>query len=237
MDLIPAIDLLGGKCVRLYQGDFARATVYADDPVRVAEAFFAEGAKRLHIVDLDGARTGVPSHTDVLSMLARRFPDRLQVGGGIRGLASAELLLGVGVARVIVGTRLLESDSDAELLFRALGDRVIAGIDARDGFVAAHGWTETGSVEAIHFARRMIDLGCRRIVYTDIATDGTLAGPNLQAMRAMVEASPVPVVASGGIGSLADLVGLAQTGVEAAIVGRAIYEGRFTVSQALAALG
>ncbi|HRF60249.1 MAG TPA: 1-(5-phosphoribosyl)-5-[(5-phosphoribosylamino)methylideneamino]imidazole-4-carboxamide isomerase [Fimbriimonadaceae bacterium] len=233
MELIPAIDLLGGQCVRLYQGDYARATVYGSSPEAVAREFIEAGAERVHVVDLDGARTGRPANGTIVARLAQLFPDRIQVGGGVRSLETAESLLAGGVARVIVGTGLLGTEAEAARWFGVLRDRVVAGIDARDGFVSAHGWTETGTVEAIGFARRMVDLGCCRIIYTDIATDGTLSGPNVEAMREMVVASGVPVVASGGVGSLDDLARLRDTGVEAVIVGRALYEGRVNVASAV----
>lgn len=234
MLLLPAIDLLDGRCVRLMQGDYARATDYAADPVDVAKGFEDEGATWLHLVDLDGAKAGAPRHLDAVKRIAVGTSLKIEFGGGIRSVEMARAALDLGATRVVAGTRLTEDEATAQLFFEALGDAVVAGIDARDGIVATHGWTQGAGVDAIAFARRMAELGCQRVAFTDVATDGALQGPNLAATRAMVEALPIPVVASGGVAGLSDLDALARTGVEAAIVGRALYEGRFTVAEALA---
>lgn len=236
MLLLPAIDLLNGRCVRLMRGDYAQATTYAADPVDVAKGFESEGATWLHLVDLDGAKAGAPRHLDAVRRIAAATSLNIEFGGGIRSVELARAALDFGATRVVVGTRLTEDEATARLFFETLGDAVVAGIDARDGIVATHGWTQGAGVGAIGFARRMAELGCKRVAFTDVATDGALQGPNLAATRAMVDALTIPIVASGGVAALADLDALAGTGAEAAIVGRALYEGRFTVAEALARL-
>lgn len=225
MFLIPAIDLRGGACVRLEQGDFARDTRYADDPLAVARQFAEQGARWLHLVDLDGARDGTPRHLPQLTTLARESGMLVEFGGGLRSLASVELALDAGAARVILGTAALE---DPELLHAACaahGERVAVGLDARDGMVAVRGWTATSRTPALDLAAQAIAAGCTRLIYTDIATDGMLSGPNLPGLRAMIRAAGVPVVASGGVATREHLAAIAETGAEAAIVGKALYTG------------
>jgi phosphoribosylformimino-5-aminoimidazole carboxamide ribotide isomerase len=236
MVIFPAIDLRGGRCVRLVQGDFARETVYDDDPVAMALRFRAQGAEFLHVVDLDGAREGAPRNLEVVRRLAKETGLRLQVGGGVRSLEIARELLDAGVERVVAGSRLASDDEFAKTLFAELGERVVAGIDARGGVVAVQGWTQTSGVPATDLARRLQLLGARRLIVTDIATDGMLTGPNIAFLEEMLEAVAMPVIASGGVGSLEDLSTLARLqpkGLEGAIVGKALYEGRFLLSEAI----
>jgi phosphoribosylformimino-5-aminoimidazole carboxamide ribotide isomerase len=231
--ILPAIDLLGGKCVRLAQGDYNRQTVYSDDPVDVASRFVDEGATWLHIVDLDGARSGSPTNLHILESIRNRNPSvGIELGGGMRSSDAIESALAQGASRVVVGSALTVSNELAETIFR-LGDRVVAGIDTRDGYVSVHGWERSTALDGFEFARQMVQLGCRRIIWTDIETDGMLSGPNVSGLKRMVLDSAVPVIASGGVSRLEDLVAFAESGVEGAIVGRAIYEGRFTVAEAI----
>lgn len=237
MLVIPAIDLIDGRCVRLYQGDFGRETTYGADPLAQARAFEGEGAKVLHVVDLDGARTGRPTHLHLVERIAAGTSLSIELGGGIRSLAAAREALAAGVRRVVVGSSIAGDQELARTLFEQLGEQVVAGIDARNGLVAVHGWTETSTLPALDFALRMQELGAPRIILTDIDTDGALSGPNLAMLRSASQALRVPIIASGGVASLADLQALKQiSNVEGAIVGRALYEGRFKLSEVIGAL-
>ena len=230
MLLIPAIDVRDGACIRLEQGDFSRDTRYADDPVEVARRFAAHGARLLHLVDLDGARGGQPRHLEVLRAIAAETGLLVEFGGGVRSLETVEATLEAGAARVVLGTAALE---DPDLLRRACaahGARIVAGIDARDGMVATRGWLSTSAMPALELARRVVAAGCERIIYTDIATDGMLRGPNLPALRALIAAAGIPIVASGGVATEEHLRALAATGAEAAIVGKALYTGDLPLS-------
>lgn len=235
--LYPAIDLQGGKAVRLRQGDFSQTTVFSDDPVAQARSFAAEGARSLHVVDLDGALAGEPVHAALVASIAAAFPGTVHLGGGLRSRAAIETALATGVDRVVVGTAVVD---DADLLAWAidrLGDQLIVGIDARQGKVATHGWTQITDRDAVDLAHQLVKLGVRRLAYTDIGRDGTLGGPNLHAMRRLAEAAPpLRLIASGGVSSLDDLARLRDMGLanlDGVIVGRALYEERFTVSEAL----
>jgi phosphoribosylformimino-5-aminoimidazole carboxamide ribotide isomerase len=233
MVIFPAIDLLGGRCVRLVQGDYDRSTVYDDDPLAPAKTFVAQGAEWLHVVDLDGARSGTPVNTDVVRAIVAETGARIQVGGGVRSLEHAERLLDSGVERVIVGSALVRGAIPPERWFDALGDRLVAGLDARDGQVAIEGWLEGTGLSVVAFAQELAARGAKRVIYTDIAVDGSLAGPSLDSTRELVAALGIPVIASGGVSCLDDLRRLATLGVEGAIVGKALYEGRFTLAEAL----
>ena len=238
MDLYPAIDLLDGRCVRLYQGDYERETVYGDDPVAQALAFQAEGASWVHVVDLDAARTGEPRNRDVVAAIAGALDVPVQTGGGIRDEAAAAALFDAGVARVVLGTAALEDPA----LVRRLAARhpVAVGLDARGRDVAVRGWVQGSGADLLDLAGAFADAGVAALVVTEISRDGTLEGPDLVGLESVLAATPVPVIASGGVGTLDDLHSLA--GLEAAgrhlsgaIVGRAVYEGAFTVSDAVAA--
>jgi phosphoribosylformimino-5-aminoimidazole carboxamide ribotide isomerase len=240
MHVIPAIDLLDGQCVRLHQGDYDQVTRFSDDPVAQALSWQHQGARRLHLVDLDGARTGQPVNDAVVKAITTALSIPVQLGGGVRSAARAEELLACGLDRVILGTVALEQPELVEELAACHPGRVVVGIDARNGRVATRGWIEESSTEATDLARRFSASGIAAIISTDIATDGTLAGPNLEALRGMAEASSVPVIASGGIGTLEhilSLLSLAPLGVEGVIVGRALYDGRVDLAEALQAIG
>lgn len=233
---VPAIDLIGGACVRLTEGDYGRATVYDADPVAVAVRFRDEGAPWMHVVDLDGAKAGYPVHLSVVKRLAQIDGIRIQVGGGLRQTSHIEEVLAAGASRAIVGTRLLADAEWASQTFRKFGERIVAGVDTRDGKVATHGWMETSDLDGVEFGRQLQALGCKRVIFTDISRDGRLVGPNVEAVRQMVEALDVPVVASGGVSALEDLVALGETGCEATIVGKALYEGKLDLRKALAVM-
>jgi len=234
MRVIPAIDLRGGLCVRLRQGDYGRETVFGDDPAEMAARFEFEGAGSIHLVDLDGAKTGRPVNITSVQGIMARIKIPCQLGGGVRDQGTIAAWLLAGVERVIVGTQALR-DPD---WFRTMADlypnRLILGLDARAGKVAAEGWLETSTVEAAALARRFEDSPLAAIVYTDIARDGTLDGPNLDATRELAESVKAPVIASGGVGSLEDLDLLAALPIAGCIVGRALYERRFTLAEAIA---
>ena len=230
MFLIPAIDLRNGACVRLEQGDFTRDTLYAEDPLAVARSFAEHGARWLHMVDLDGAREGTPRHLEVLASVACETGLQVEYGGGLRTLLAVEQALAAGAARVVLGTAALENPALLIDACAAYGDRIAVGLDARDGMVAVHGWLTTSGVAAIELAQRVIQAGCARLIYTDIATDGMLSGPNLPALCALIAAVSVPVIASGGVATPAHLSDLAATGAEAAIVGKAFYTGALPLS-------
>ena len=233
MEVIPAVDLKGGKCVRLYRGDFDRETVFSDDPVAMALRWQGEGAGRLHIVDLDGAARGELAHISVLEQIVAAVGVPLQVGGGIRSLEAVEALLGIGVERVILGTAAVEDTALVEECCRRFGERVVVSIDAREGYVSTRGWQKSSAVRATALGQQMVGLGVRRFIYTDISRDGTLSGPNFEAVAALLSRLEVPVIAAGGISSLEHLRRLAGLGVEGAIVGRALYTGDVDLKEAL----
>ncbi|BCM89283.1 1-(5-phosphoribosyl)-5-[(5-phosphoribosylamino) methylideneamino] imidazole-4-carboxamide isomerase [Abditibacteriota bacterium] len=229
-EIIPAIDIRGGKCVRLMQGDYARETVYGDDPVEMAKRWAGEGAPRLHIVDLDGAREGSSANFEAIQNIVKAVQVPVQVGGGIRSFETLDALLDAGVQRCILGTVLAKNQSFAEEAFAIYADAVIAGIDARDGKVAVEGWQETSAVDAVRFASYMEELGAMRIIFTDIGRDGMLTGPNTGALISVCEAVSIPVIASGGVQNEADVIQLrAIEGIEGMISGKALYEGTTTL--------
>ncbi|MGI9176230.1 MAG: 1-(5-phosphoribosyl)-5-[(5-phosphoribosylamino)methylideneamino]imidazole-4-carboxamide isomerase [Pirellulales bacterium] len=237
MQLWPAIDLRGGNCVRLLQGDYARETVFGHDPVAMVDRFRTAGGRRLHIVDLDGAKAGGPVQADLVGRMATAAGVPCQVGGGVRTFETAAAYLAAGLERVIVGSVAIE---DPDLLVRmaeAFPNRIVLGLDARDGKVAVRGWLDTSTLLAVDVARRHADLPLAAIVYTDIATDGTLAGPNVAGLEEMLAAANAPVIASGGIATLDDIRRVAAIGCTGCIVGRALYDNAFTLPDALAAAG
>ncbi len=239
MDLFPAIDLRDGRCVRLYQGDYAQETVYADDPVAQAQAFAAEGARWVHVVDLDAARTGEPRNREVVAAIAAAVDVPVQAGGGVRDDGAADDLLSLGVARVVVGTAALERPDWVRDLAGRHPGRVAVGLDARGHDVAVRGWVEGSGRDVVEVARRFDGAGVAALVVTEIGRDGTLAGPALDQLADVLGATSLEVVASGGVGTLADLRGLSALEVDGrrlagVIVGRALYEGAFRVSDAIA---
>ena len=235
MEIIPAIDLRGGKCVRLLQGDYSRETVFSDDPPAMAKHWESLGARRLHVVDLDGAREGEPRNLEVVRAICAAVSIPVQLGGGMRNTALAQQALEVGVDRVIVGSAALDPEAAAAFV-EEFGERVVAGIDARDGLVAVHGWLDTTSVGAVDLARKLVTLGFRWIVFTDIQRDGTLRGTNITALREMIVAVSASVIASGGITTVEDLRAARNAGAAGAIVGRALYTGDLDLKAALEGL-
>jgi phosphoribosylformimino-5-aminoimidazole carboxamide ribotide isomerase len=236
MEILPAIDLRGGKCVRLLQGDYDRETVFSDDPPAMARHWESLGATRLHVVDLDGAKEGAPRNLDVVRDICSAVSVPVQLGGGMRDVSIARQALGAGVDRVIVGTAALDPDAAAEFI-RALGDRAVAGIDARDGFVAVRGWLDTTEIRAIALAKKLVTLGFRWVVFTDITSDGMLEGTNISALKEMVESIEASVIAAGGITTIDDLRAARDAGAAGAIVGRALYTGKLKLEDALKAAG
>jgi phosphoribosylformimino-5-aminoimidazole carboxamide ribotide isomerase len=238
--LYPAIDIRGGQAVRLLQGDYERETAYDADPVDAARRWAAEGAEFLHVVDLDGARGGSPQNLDAVRRIAAAVECPIQVGGGLRDSGSVDAALEAGATRVVIGTAALR---DPDFLQRALdahGERLVVSLDTRGGMLSLAGWTETSEVEATDAAAELAGRGVGRFLCTAIEVDGTMDGPAVDELNAIATAAGAGVIASGGVGTLADLELLARTtapNVEGAIVGRAIYERRFTVAEGIAALG
>ena len=240
MDVIPAIDLLEGQCVRLYQGDYARSQVFNDNPVDVAKQWVDRGASWLHVVDLDGAKTGKIINRAAIEAIVQAVPVPIQVGGGLRDRISVAQLLEVGVQRVILGTVAVEQPQLVGELSQEFPGQVFVGIDARNGRVATRGWLETSEVLTPQLALQMQDLGAAAIIYTDIHRDGTLQGPNLAALREIAAVVSIPVIASGGVSSVTDLLSLLALeplGVTGVIVGRALYTGDISLKQVLQAIG
>lgn len=240
MDVIPAIDLLEGRCVRLYQGDYARSQVFNDNPADVARQWVDQGASWLHIVDLDGAKTGRVVNRPAIEAIVQAVPVPIQVGGGLRDRTSVAQLLELGVQRVILGTVAVEQPQLVAELCQKFPGQIVVGIDARNGRVATRGWLETSEVLATELAKQMQELGATAIIYTDIHRDGTLQGPNLEALRGLAAAVSIPLIASGGVSSVTDLLSLLALeplGVTGVIVGRALYTGDISLKQALQAIG
>lgn len=240
-ELYPAIDLRGGRCVRLMQGDFARETVYGDDPVAVARGYEAAGARWVHVVDLDAARTGEQTNLDAVSLVCAGVGCSIEVGGGVRSVEAAQRFLDAGAARVVVGTAAVEDPALVDQLCAAFPGQVAVGLDARGREVSVRGWTESGDAELIELARRFDEVGVAALIVTEIGRDGTMDGPDLDQLAAVLEATLLPVIASGGVGSLDDVRSLVALGdrvrpLAGVIVGRALYEGRFSVEEAVACL-
>lgn len=237
MYLFPAIDLRDGKVVRLYQGDYDQQTTYGDDPLAQAQLFADAGASYLHVVDLDGARAGEPVHLDIVEKIAHTTGMTIEFGGGVRDDDTVRQLVSAGVNRIVIGTAALRNwNWFEELVHRAtLANKLVLGLDARKGMLAVSGWEETTQTTAVDVAKKVDGWPLAGIVFTDIATDGTLGGPNVESTREIAEASGVPVVASGGVGTLDHIRALGELPVFGSIVGRALYDGAFTIEQAIAA--
>lgn len=236
MLILPAIDLKAGKCVRLTQGDFARESIYSQNPIAQAQQFESEGADWLHLVDLDGARTGAPSHLEVLEHICKATSLKVQFGGGLRTIEAARRALEAGAERVVLGSVLLRDPELGNEMLKELGERAVAMLDAKQGFVAANGWTETGLLPISKAQEQVVEMGAERIAVTDIGRDGTLEGPNFELLSSIVSKSSVPVIASGGVASLDDLRVLRTLGLEGVIVGKALYETVLTFQEALEAV-
>lgn len=236
MRIYPAIDIKDGKCVRLFKGQFSDVTVYGDSPAEMAKKWEAQGGEYIHVVDLDGALRGHGVNADIIKNICSSVNVPVQTGGGIRTMEDIEAKLSCGISRVIIGTKAV---SDSEFVKRAIdkyGEKIVIGIDAKDGMVAIEGWEKTSNFTAIEFAEKMVSIGVKTIVYTDIATDGTLAGPNVSAMSEMVKAVNADIIASGGIGSLEHIKSLMPTGVEGVIVGKALYTEKVNLTEAVNAV-
>ena len=235
MKLYPAIDIKNGQCVRLQQGLFDATTVYSNEPFEVAKQFEAVGAKFLHIVDLDGALQGMGANDEALAQIIKNVTIPLEIGGGIRTMQDIEHRLNMGVTRVILGTKAVESPEFVKEAIATFGaDKIVIGIDAKDGMVAIKGWETISNVDAVTLALSMKDLGVKTIIYTDISKDGMLCGPNFVQTAKMVEATGLDIIASGGVSSMQDLEQLEKIGVEGAILGKAIYEKRVDLKEAAA---
>ncbi|MGE5655146.1 MAG: 1-(5-phosphoribosyl)-5-[(5-phosphoribosylamino)methylideneamino]imidazole-4-carboxamide isomerase [Actinomycetota bacterium] len=240
MNVIPAIDILEGRCVRLYQGDYAQSQTFNENPVEVARQWVDAGATLLHLVDLDGAKAGHPVNLKAIEAIVRSVNIPCQVGGGMRDRAAVSSVLSLGVQRAILGTVAVEQPKLVAELCGEFPDQILVGIDARNGKVATRGWLETSEVLATDLAQQMAQLGAAAIIYTDIHRDGTLSGPNLDALRELAHAITIPVIASGGVSSIGDLLSLLAlepVGIAGAIVGRALYTGDISLKEAIQAVG
>lgn len=236
MLIIPAIDLKGGKVVRLFQGRFDRQKIYSGDPVKAAKHWAKQGAKFLHIVDLDGASSGSPKNLKALKMIIGQVGVPLEFGGGVRDMKTISGLLESGVQRVVLGTRAALDARFLKSAFKKFGNRVIVSIDVRDGKVLTQGWKNTASKKALDFAGELKEVGFKQVIYTDISRDGALTGPNIAGIKELSRKTGLDIIASGGVSGLKDLVklkGLRKNGVTGVIVGKALYEGKFTLAEAL----
>jgi len=239
MEIIPAIDLLNGKCVRLNQGNYDKVTQFNSDPVKQAQIWEKQGAKRLHLVDLDGAKTGEPINDQTIKEIKKTITIPIQLGGGIRSIDRAKELFSIGIDRIILGTIAIENPELVKDLSKEYPKRVAVGIDAKEGKVATRGWIKESKISSHELTKQLNDLELAAIISTDIATDGTLKGPNVKALKEIAEISLNPVIASGGIGSIADLISLADfenDGIEGIIVGRALYDGSIDLKEAILTL-
>ena len=238
--VIPAVDIKGGRCVRLHMGIPDEETVFSEDPLGVAERWQEEGARLLHVVDLDGAFAGKPVNDTVILKIADRLSIPVEVGGGIRTPAAARSYVDGGVARVVVGTAAFKDADRLLKLVADLGERLVVGVDVKDGKVAVAGWEETEDVGPIDAVGRLATAGVPRVVYTDTSRDGTLVGPNFEGIEELARSAPIPVIASGGVGNLEDIErisDMSSLGIEGVIVGMALYRGMFTLAEAMLAAG
>jgi len=234
MDIYPVIDLRNGNCVRLTQGDYDRETVFDDDPAAVAKRWVDQGARRLHVVDLDGARDGIRGNAEAITAILEAIDIPMQLGGGIRDAVEARHLVNMGVDRVIIGTAAIETPDEVQAAVEDLGsDHVIVSVDAKDGMVQTRGWLEESKLIAIELSQQMVNLGVRRFIYTDTSRDGTLMHPNFDSIAELSDNLRYPIIVAGGIASIEDLVELAKLGVEGAISGMAIYSGALDLKRAI----
>ena len=233
MEIIPAIDIRGGKCVRLYQGDYNQQTIFDEDPVAVALRWQAKGARWLHVVDLDGAAAGEPRNVSVVEEIIKGSDLLVELGGGIRREDTVEELLRKGLSRIILGTSAIENARLVEKLCFRFGEAVVVGLDARDGKIAIHGWRKDTTVDVLELSREMVEVGVRRLIYTDIKRDGTLTEPDFNMVGRLIAEVDVPVIASGGISKLEHLGKLKEIGAEGAIIGKALYTGDLNLTEAM----
>jgi phosphoribosylformimino-5-aminoimidazole carboxamide ribotide isomerase len=237
MLILPAIDLRGGRCVRLRQGDYARETIFGDDPVAMARRWVGMGAKTLHLVDLDGAKAGHPVNGEIIAKIVEAVPVPCQVGGGIRSDEDIATFLNSGIKRVVIGTRALKDPDWVREMAYTYPGQIVLGLDARDGKVATHGWVNTSEISVLDMARQFANWPLASIVFTDISRDGMLAGPNVEALAELANAVPLPVIASGGVSSLDQVRELCRHNIAGCIIGRALYEGQLDLSAVLALVG
>jgi len=233
MIVIPSVDIRGGKCVRLTQGKADEETVYSDDPVAVAERWESEGGEIIHIVDLDGAFQGRPVNTGLIREIAERVSVPVELGGGMRTRDAVAAALDLGVERVIVGTKAVQSPDFVANLCDEFPGKILVSIDAKDGMATVDGWTDTSTVDAVELAGKMAESGVRAIIYTDVAVDGMLVGPNIIALKTLTDAVDVPVIASGGVGSLTHIIKLKKLDLEGVILGRSLFTGDIKLQQAI----
>jgi phosphoribosylformimino-5-aminoimidazole carboxamide ribotide isomerase len=235
MDILPAIDLRSGKCVRLIQGQYDRQITYKDDPVAQAQEFFAAGARWLHLVDLDGAKDGYPVNAEVISRVVKEVPMNVELGGGIRDEQTIEKMLHLGLTRVILGTQAIDQFDWFSEMARRFPNKLVLGLDARGSKLAKHGWLQAGGEDLIDFARKVASLPIAAIIYTDISKDGMMSGPNLDRTSQLIQAVSVPVIASGGVTTIEDVKNVKNINAAGAIIGRSLYEGTIDLKEALAA--
>ncbi|MHC4553186.1 MAG: 1-(5-phosphoribosyl)-5-[(5-phosphoribosylamino)methylideneamino]imidazole-4-carboxamide isomerase [Planctomycetota bacterium] len=235
MDILPAIDLIDGKCVRLVQGEYNKKITYKDDPVAQAQEFYDAGAEWLHVVDLDGAKLGKPINAGVVAEIAKNVPMKIELGGGVRNEESITAMLDAGVTRLILGSSAIKEYNWFCEMANKYPQRLVLGLDARGANLATEGWLEQGSLSLLEFAKKAADLPLSAIIYTDISKDGMLAGPNIERTKQLVEEVDLPIVAAGGVTTVDDVKTLKTAGVAGAIIGRALYEGSITLTEALEA--
>lgn len=233
MRIYPAIDIIGGKCVRLVKGDYSRKTTYAENPIDVAKKWESLGCEFIHVVDLDGAKSGDMPNFELISNIASSVSVPIEVGGGIRDMNCIDKYLGAGIERVILGTSALRCPELVNEAVEKYGSRIAVGIDAKDGMVAVSGWEDVSNVSALDFAKQMEQMGVKYIIYTDIATDGMLMGPNISAMKQMIDHVNVDIIASGGVTSLDDVEKLVEIGAHGAIIGKALYTNNIDLKEAI----
>lgn len=233
MVLYPAIDLVQGKAVRLYKGDYAQMTVYSEEPVSVAKAFQAAGARNIHLVDLEGAKSGVPENLETIREIIAQTDLFLEVGGGIRNMQTVDTYLNAGVDRVILGTAAVTDPAFLQAALEAYGEKIAVGVDLKDGFVAIKGWTETSELTADAFFTRMEQLGVKTIICTDISRDGAMKGTNRELYRQLSRKFSIDLIASGGVSSLEDVKALAEMNLHGAIIGKAYYIGAIDLKEAI----
>lgn len=237
MEIIPAVDIRGGRCVRLYQGDYDQETVFDEDPVTAALTWYSQGARWLHIVDLDGAVAGEPRNMELVGQIIEETGLLIELGGGIRQEKVAESLLSQGVSRLILGTAAIENRELVRKLCQKFGEAIAVSLDARDGKIAIHGWRKNTVVKVLHLSREMVDAGVRRLIYTDIKRDGTLTEPNFDMIKRLTAEASVPVIVAGGITRLEHLHRLKKLGAEGAVIGKALYTGDINLGEAIINFG
>ncbi|WP_315003847.1 1-(5-phosphoribosyl)-5-[(5-phosphoribosylamino)methylideneamino]imidazole-4-carboxamide isomerase [uncultured Selenomonas sp.] len=238
MLILPAIDLRGGNCVRLVKGDFKQETIYSEHPEEIALRWEGEGAEFLHVVDLDGALAGEPQNVDAIKRILQAVTIPIEVGGGIRSMESMDRLLSIGVSRVILGSVAVHKEELVQEACSAYGNRIVVGIDAKQGIVATDGWEKSGGISAVELAKKLCAFGLETIIYTDISRDGTLSGVNVTETAHLARASGIKVIASGGVKSISDIEELKKRecdGIIGVIVGKSIYEGSLSLTEAIAA--